>query len=721
MRQWTKFVASSLVGLTANVGSYAVLTSLVGFFDRYRLLALVTGVGLGGSSTSCSRPCSSIAGIGLPGPARRRRPVDEREPGWRSRPTPPLDPGHEPGSRGRAGRRPPNRPEVLTAGGTQGEATAAPQPGGLARPDRDRTGDGSPRARSSRARSSRARSSRARSSRARPSRARPSSRVLRCVLAAGRTRSRGPGAADRGELLPRDPARLRLGRRHSHDAGRDPGVGRARGPVVRARKRLPAGPDRRRPLLAAPLHDLLAGAQAVGLRSGRLPHRQPADSFRQYRARGAPAGAAGGARRVVRGRVVRGASPARGIRGLGNRPQGSARDPVLPGRVSRLAALHRGAAGGTLRRGARPVRGRNALQVDRGHPARGAAHLALVEARSSDRGRAAPATAVLRGGAGDRRPRPVDLREGESLLRPFAGRAIADRGALARVLCREAAVAGRPRPAVPALGDWRRESVRLGLRHRRRRRARAPVVAAPPHGPGASRLRAVLRGRAFSRARLHGLRLHEHFVRGRPLPVPRRGRDRGAGCGRRGNRRRAAAGRGPQGRVGHRRGGAARAGGGDLESDARLRGRRDPVRPQRFGESGVLGRQLLRRNGVHQTAPLRRGGRAPSPRTCPQAAQFGDSGAVGGGAAKTRALPRVGRDVPRPHRDRARQGVGPRGPWRCAVPAGAPCRGRRGAGTGPLPAAAPADGRPGPPPARPCPGGPGADRRGGAALRGCST
>ena len=48
MRQWTKFVASSLVGLTANVGSYAVLTSLVGFFDRYRLLALVAGVGLGG-------------------------------------------------------------------------------------------------------------------------------------------------------------------------------------------------------------------------------------------------------------------------------------------------------------------------------------------------------------------------------------------------------------------------------------------------------------------------------------------------------------------------------------------------------------------------------------------------------------------------------------------------------------------------------------------------
>ena len=47
-RQWTKFVAGSLVGLVVNVGSYAVLTSFVGVFDRYRLLALVVGVGLGG-------------------------------------------------------------------------------------------------------------------------------------------------------------------------------------------------------------------------------------------------------------------------------------------------------------------------------------------------------------------------------------------------------------------------------------------------------------------------------------------------------------------------------------------------------------------------------------------------------------------------------------------------------------------------------------------------
>ena len=48
MGQWVRFVAGSLTGLVVNVGSYAALTSFVGFFDRHRLLALVVGVGLGG-------------------------------------------------------------------------------------------------------------------------------------------------------------------------------------------------------------------------------------------------------------------------------------------------------------------------------------------------------------------------------------------------------------------------------------------------------------------------------------------------------------------------------------------------------------------------------------------------------------------------------------------------------------------------------------------------
>ena len=48
VRQWSKFVAGSLAGFAVNVSSYATLTSFVGFFDRYRLLAFLIGVGLGG-------------------------------------------------------------------------------------------------------------------------------------------------------------------------------------------------------------------------------------------------------------------------------------------------------------------------------------------------------------------------------------------------------------------------------------------------------------------------------------------------------------------------------------------------------------------------------------------------------------------------------------------------------------------------------------------------
>ncbi len=44
VRQWGKFVASSLVGLSVNVGSYTLLTSYVDFFASYRLLALLSGV-----------------------------------------------------------------------------------------------------------------------------------------------------------------------------------------------------------------------------------------------------------------------------------------------------------------------------------------------------------------------------------------------------------------------------------------------------------------------------------------------------------------------------------------------------------------------------------------------------------------------------------------------------------------------------------------------------
>ena len=49
VRQWAKFIAASLVGIVVNVGSYVILTSFVDVFDRYRLLAFLAGVGLGGT------------------------------------------------------------------------------------------------------------------------------------------------------------------------------------------------------------------------------------------------------------------------------------------------------------------------------------------------------------------------------------------------------------------------------------------------------------------------------------------------------------------------------------------------------------------------------------------------------------------------------------------------------------------------------------------------
>ena len=45
--QWARFMASSLIGLGVNVGSYALLTSYVDLFDRHRLVAFFLGAGLG--------------------------------------------------------------------------------------------------------------------------------------------------------------------------------------------------------------------------------------------------------------------------------------------------------------------------------------------------------------------------------------------------------------------------------------------------------------------------------------------------------------------------------------------------------------------------------------------------------------------------------------------------------------------------------------------------
>ena len=49
-RQWATFAVSSIVGLAANVGTYTALTAFVDFFDRYRYVALLCGIGLGSVS-----------------------------------------------------------------------------------------------------------------------------------------------------------------------------------------------------------------------------------------------------------------------------------------------------------------------------------------------------------------------------------------------------------------------------------------------------------------------------------------------------------------------------------------------------------------------------------------------------------------------------------------------------------------------------------------------
>ena len=46
--QWTRFVASSAIGLGVNVGAYLVLTTFVDLFARHRLPALLCGILLGG-------------------------------------------------------------------------------------------------------------------------------------------------------------------------------------------------------------------------------------------------------------------------------------------------------------------------------------------------------------------------------------------------------------------------------------------------------------------------------------------------------------------------------------------------------------------------------------------------------------------------------------------------------------------------------------------------
>ena len=101
-RQWARFVTSSVAGAGVNAGSYAVLTTLTGFFDHHRMLALLLGVGLGGlvnfalatryvyrrrvadPGTGPDRPPPGNRG----GAAERREDERERTPTWASKPAP---------------------------------------------------------------------------------------------------------------------------------------------------------------------------------------------------------------------------------------------------------------------------------------------------------------------------------------------------------------------------------------------------------------------------------------------------------------------------------------------------------------------------------------------------------------------------------------------------------------------------------------------------------
>ena len=100
-RQWARFVTSSVAGAGVNAGSYAVLTSLTGFFDHHRMLALLLGVGLGGLVNFAlatryvyrRRVADPGTGPDRPPPgnrggAERRGDERERTPMWASKPTP---------------------------------------------------------------------------------------------------------------------------------------------------------------------------------------------------------------------------------------------------------------------------------------------------------------------------------------------------------------------------------------------------------------------------------------------------------------------------------------------------------------------------------------------------------------------------------------------------------------------------------------------------------
>ena len=79
MRQWARFTAASLVGLGANVGGYAILTTFVPVFDRHRLVALLFGVALGSALNFTTATLYVYRRHSAPEPGTRQGSGSQRE------------------------------------------------------------------------------------------------------------------------------------------------------------------------------------------------------------------------------------------------------------------------------------------------------------------------------------------------------------------------------------------------------------------------------------------------------------------------------------------------------------------------------------------------------------------------------------------------------------------------------------------------------------------
>ena len=88
--QWTRFAVASGIGLATNVGSYALLTSLVPLFAERRLLALLAGVAVGSGANFACATRFVYPGPGRAGPAAR--PAPDARPNRPGRPSAARDP-----------------------------------------------------------------------------------------------------------------------------------------------------------------------------------------------------------------------------------------------------------------------------------------------------------------------------------------------------------------------------------------------------------------------------------------------------------------------------------------------------------------------------------------------------------------------------------------------------------------------------------------------------